>query len=105
MKVHRRPRAQAAISLRQQAQPNIDARRRQQCARLNEPIAAGDVAPLDTGEIQSATLPAASGFRRPALRMNTPHTRLAARGHYGESLAHVNSACEGSPGDDRSVTG
>src|SRR6185437_15048917 len=54
---------------------------------------------------QRTALPAACIFRRPALRMNTPHARLALGGHQGERIAHVNPACESSPRDDGSVTG
>src|SRR5690242_21098813 len=99
MKMHRRPRAQVARTLRQQMQADIDPARRRQRSGLDEPIAAGNVTSLDTGEIQSAALPGTANLGRTALRMNASHAHFATRGHHDERFTHMDPPRESSACD------
>ncbi|CUK16824.1 Uncharacterised protein [Achromobacter xylosoxidans] len=82
--VQRRPGSQRRIGRRQQRQGHIDVARRQEAARIGDPVAARDRALVDPRQVQGAALAGRAGLAGLVLRVDAAYPHPRARRHQAQ---------------------
>ena len=87
----------------QHPQFHIEARGRNVQRRVQRPVAAMDVLPVQirAGEVEGAALAGFAAFRRPVLGMDAAHPRFPARGRDQQSVAHPHRTAVNGAGHHR----
>ncbi|HUL47940.1 MAG TPA: hypothetical protein VLV25_12650 [Steroidobacteraceae bacterium] len=103
MDVQWRPGLESRLRCREQLEAHIEAGARHEQARIGDPVAARDVARLETHQIQRAALTGAALVGGLILRMDAAHARRAAGGHHRQHVPGAHATGKHRAGHDRAV--